>query len=179
MSSFSSLNLFWEATPLGPGDRCSSWQTHFVLFLMETMQSTLFVFLTLDRLEAYYAPLSFVFFNNFWTAADVDMKLGIPLRTAIIRRSMPKKVRLNWATKLRYSQFRDVTSRDFGPKNKCLKIRQKYIFEENCKKMHIRSKLNYLGMMATWWLSRICEILSFDPSNKNTFWGNIDIKSNF
>ena len=38
-------------------------------------------------------------------------------------------------TIVRYSRFCDVTSRDFGAKkDKCLKIRQKYVCDANCKK---------------------------------------------
>ena len=54
------------------------------------------------------------FWNNSWTLADIDMKLGMPLRTSILRRSVKKNpIR---AKKLRYSRFCDVTSCDFGAK---------------------------------------------------------------
>ena len=54
------------------------------------------------------------FRNNSWTLADIDMKLGMPLRTSILRRLAQKSDSGNKI--LRYSRFCDVTSRDFGAK---------------------------------------------------------------
>ena len=63
------------------------------------------------------------------------MKLGMTLRTSILRRLVKEKSD-SGKQKLRYSRFCDVTSRDFGAKkDKCLKIRQKYVYEANCKKL--------------------------------------------
>ena len=56
------------------------------------------------------------------------------LRTSILRPLVQKK-NDSGNKILRYSRFCDVTSRDFGAKkDKCLKIRQKYVCEANCKK---------------------------------------------
>ena len=61
------------------------------------------------------------------------MKLGMTLRTSILRRLVKEKSD-SGKTILRYSRFFDVNSRDFGAKkDKCLKIRQKYFCEANCK----------------------------------------------
>ena len=72
--------------------------------------------LTLNRLRGagvFRPPLFFR--NNSWTLAVIDMKLGMPLRTSILRRLVKKKS--DSANKvLRYSRFCDVTSRDFGAK---------------------------------------------------------------
>ena len=63
------------------------------------------------------------------------MKLGMTLRTSILRRLVKEKSDSGHKI-LRYSRFYDVTSRDFGAKkDKCLKIRQKYFCKANCKKL--------------------------------------------
>ena len=55
------------------------------------------------------------------------MKLGITVQTSILRRLVKEKSESGKQI-LRYSRFCDVTSRDFGAKkDKCLKIRQKYV----------------------------------------------------
>ena len=65
-----------------------------------------------------------------WTLADIDMKLGMTLQTSILRCLMPNKIDSGI---FRYTQFCDIPSRDFGAKNKCLKILQKYVCEEKSK----------------------------------------------
>ena len=78
------------------------------------------------------------FFRNIsWTLANIDMKLGMSKFQFLDINSTSfgvKKLDLG-KTKIRYSLFGDVTSRDFGAKKeKCLKIRQKYVCKANCKK---------------------------------------------
>ena len=48
--------------------------------------------LTLNRLGAFSAPPPRFFRSNSWTLADIDMKLGMPLRTSV-RGLLQKKIR--------------------------------------------------------------------------------------
>ena len=86
--------------------------------------------LTLNRLGGLSrSPLVF-FRNNSWTLSDIDMKLGMTLWTSFLRRLVKEKSN-SGKKHLRYSRFCDVTSRE---KDKCLKIRPKYVCEAKCKK---------------------------------------------
>ena len=70
------------------------------------------------------------FRNNSWTLADIDMKLGMALRTSILHYlvlniRLVKKIAILWRH----------LPRLWCQKDKCLKIRQKYVCATNCKKL--------------------------------------------
>ena len=121
--------------------------------------------LALDRLVVYYATSpSFFFRNNSWTAADIDMKLGIPLRTPILRRLMKKSD--SGKTFLRYSQFCDVSSRHSGSKKRnARKFVKNTFLKEIARKMHTRYKLG----SSTSCISRILEMFRFLPPKLHFF----------
>ena len=111
--------------------------------------------LSLNRLGgAYHAPTRF-FRNNSWTLADIDMKLGMTLRTSILRRLEKEKSDSGKKWDIP-SRFCDITSRDFGAKKinvwKFVKIRLWRELQETYTKdiTWTGLRVGYLGFLKVW-----------------------------